>query len=308
MLRYLFWITSFATALVVLTPMIACAATNESERITIDPGKTWNPETKNVSDRLRRFYALGDLIEASYATNDLAAAGKLATEYLELAAEYRHNWNYGNAVHEANRFLGLICVKNGDFDGAAQYLLKAGKSTGSPQLDSFGPELDLANGLLQRGRVEPVRQYLQDIKKFWEMDHGQVERWLAGIEKGEKPELNRFAANQPNTTEQLLWGFVLGWPILAVLGTLYVLRKRISKKGLFCLTGLLCGYLGLFITYLSIIYFLPALMGKIGNDCALIACSMTFAALVRVMSVLCLLIPFLAIMGVSRLFLEHNDR
>jgi len=114
---------------------------------------SWNPENKFVTDRLKRFYALDDQIKAAYAANDSAGTGKLATEYLELANTYRCNWNYGNAVHDANRYLGLISLKKGDTDAAIVYLREAGKSTGSPQLDTFGPELDLANELLKLRKV-----------------------------------------------------------------------------------------------------------------------------------------------------------
>jgi len=58
---------------------------------------------------------------------------ELGAEYLELANTYRCNWNYGNAVHDANRYLGLISLKKGDTDAAVVYLREAGKSTGSPQ-------------------------------------------------------------------------------------------------------------------------------------------------------------------------------
>src|SRR5579859_2182957 len=150
MKKHLSWII-FAASLAVSAASIACDATTPCDKCAKDPEMSWNPESKFATDRLKRFYALDDHIKKAYAANDFAGAGKLATEYLELANTYRCNWNYGNAVHDANRYLGLISLKKGDTDAAVVYLREAGKSTGSPQLDSFGPELDLANELLKRG-------------------------------------------------------------------------------------------------------------------------------------------------------------
>ena len=53
-----------------------------------------------------------------------------AKEFLELAAVYRCNWNYGNAIHDANRYLGLASLRAGKVDEAAKFLVLAGKSTG----------------------------------------------------------------------------------------------------------------------------------------------------------------------------------
>ena len=302
MIRYFTWIP-FVIALLVDTPTFARADSTSSGTSTNESEMSWNPHTQFVSDRLKRFYALGYLIETSYVTNDLTTAGKMATEYLELAAEYPHNWNYGNAVHDANRFLGLICLKNGDIDAAAQHLVKAGKITGSPQLDTFGPELDLANEILKRDRVEPVRQYLQDIKKFWRMDKGQVAKWLASIEKGDKPELNRFAALHSGHLERLLPVFVFVWPMLVVVGTVLLQRRRIPRRWVFVVTGLLCGYLALVIVNVGIAFFMPTFIGRLRvNDCSPMALTtITFAMLGML-----IVVPTLVIIGVSRFFLERK--
>ncbi|MFY9315103.1 MAG: hypothetical protein WAO95_06035 [Burkholderiales bacterium] len=132
MLRLFLWIP-LAITLAGHMPLFACDATVTCDKCS-ESEMSWNPENSVVSDRLKRFYSLDDLISKAYAANDLPTATKLAAEYLELAAVYRCNWNYGNATHDANRYLGLMSIKNGNIDAAGQYLLKAGKSTGSPQL------------------------------------------------------------------------------------------------------------------------------------------------------------------------------
>jgi hypothetical protein len=173
-------------------------------------------------------------------------AQELAKENLELAAIYRCNWNYGNAIHDTNRVLGLISLKNGDIESAADFLLRAGKSTGSPQLDTFGPELDLADALLKQGEMEPVKVYLKDIKSFWEMNNGKVDVWLSEIEKGEKPELNRFSGNEPGPLLLFIFWLALFWPIILAAAFLYKNRRRIARKLLFFISAVAAGYIAIY--------------------------------------------------------------
>jgi len=198
-------------------------------------------EGRPLPDGLKRFYALDGLILKSYQAGDFKQATALANEYLNLASVYRCDWNHGNAVHDANRYLGLIAVRSGDRSAAAAFLLKAGKSKGSPQLDTFGPELDLADALLQDGQTDAVKAYLKDIKKFWEMDDGKVDAWLADIEKGGKPRLDRFAMRLGGMMFALMV-FSLAWPVLTAIGSLYVLRRKIRHKWLFVILSAALGY------------------------------------------------------------------
>lgn len=207
---------------------------------------SWNPDDRYLTARLNRFYSLGDQIEAAYQADNFAKAKYLANENLELASLYRCNWNYGNAIHETNRVLGLISLRNGDIDAAAKYLLAAGKSTGSPQLDSFGPKLDLANLLLKRGKSEAVKSYLKGIKSFWKMNDGVVDAWLADIDKGGKPELNRLAATTPQPLRLLSLWLATGWPLIVSIGFLYAQRRRITRKMSFFVVAVLSGYAAMY--------------------------------------------------------------
>jgi len=261
---------------------------------------SWNPENRLVSDRLQRFYSLEALVKAAYERNDFAAATKLANEYLDLARIYRCNWNYGNAIHDANRYLGHIALKNGDLSGAAEFLLKAGKSTGSPQLNSFGPELDLANSLLKQGQAEAVKSYLVDIKRFWEMDSGQVSVWLTDIDKGEKPDLNRFS-KQPSPTEMFLVWFALAWPLLAVAAFLYFLWGQITRKWLFGITSLVSGYLAMMLTSWSAGYLMPIITISLESTNVSFIMGFLYATMAATF-----LLSLLTIFGVSRFFVAKK--
>lgn len=246
-------------------PLFACDSTVQCDKCAKESEFSWNPSNQFVTPRLSRFYDLGNEVIAAYKANDYARAKTLAKEYAELASVYRCNWNYGNAVHDTNRVLGLISLKAGDADSASEYLVRAGKSTGSPQLNTFGPELDLANQLLQHGKTGAVRTYLIEIKSFWEMNNGQVDTWLSEIEKGGTPELDRFARNKPGPIMLFLFWMVNLWPFIASIGFFCVKRKQIIKKWLFLLASVLTGYAAMFATDLIAGYGIQASFSRMDN-------------------------------------------
>jgi hypothetical protein len=234
-------------ALMSSAQLFACDKDVPCDKCMKESEFSWNPGNQFVSARLSRFYRMEDEITAAYKANDFGKVKELAKENLELASVYRCNWNYGNAVHDTNRMLGLVSLKSGEVDAAADYLLKAGKSTGSPQLDTFGPELDLANELLKRGKVDAVKTYLTDIKSFWEMNRGQIDAWLFEIEKGGKPELERFAANRPGPLLVFLFWLMTAWPLILSTTFLYAKRSRINRKAVYFMVAALSGYALMFL-------------------------------------------------------------
>jgi predicted Ser/Thr protein kinase len=145
-----------------------------------------------------RFYALGKLSRDAFDRGDSEEAVKLAEEYLVLAAGFHKDWNYGNAIHNANELLGLVALEKGNVPAAKEYLLAAGKSPGSPQLDSFGPDLELAAALLAKGEKQAVLEYLAAIGKFWTMGKERLARFRKTIEAGATPaELKPAASTSP---------------------------------------------------------------------------------------------------------------
>ncbi len=79
----------------------------------------------------------------------------------------RSSWNYGNVIYDANELLGQAALREGRIEDAKKYLLEAGNTPGSPQLDSFGPDNTLARELLQRGEKKVVLEYLDLVARFW---------------------------------------------------------------------------------------------------------------------------------------------
>lgn len=245
--------------------LFACEEDVVCEKCAKKSEFSWNPNNEYVTERLDRFYELDDQITEAFIINDDDSAKSLIAEYLELADIYRCNWNYGNAIHDANRMLGLISLKNGNIDEAAGYLLKSGKSTGSPQLDTFGPELNLANELLKLGRTEEVLIYLNDIKSFWERNDDQINQWIGKIENDEKPEINRFQSHRGFWQLLIFWISVL-WPVLITAIFLLTLRSKIYKKWFFGIASIVTGYTTMLAVNYLLIFMLPIMLSKLAQN------------------------------------------
>jgi tetratricopeptide (TPR) repeat protein len=140
----------------------------------------------------QRFYELGSVAKSALEAGEPEKAKQYASELLESAPKFKNDWNYGNALHEGNIVLGRIALLRGDIAGAKEHLLAAGQTPGSPQLDSFGPNMTLAKELLEKGERDTVLNYLQSCAKFWKMSGDKLQTWSATIKGGGTPD---FGAN-----------------------------------------------------------------------------------------------------------------
>ena len=111
-------------------------------------------ELERAENEENVFYALSRAAFAYVVVGKKDEAKEAAELFLKLAEGYKDSWNYGNAIHNANIVLGICAFDAGDFDAAKVYLEKAGNSPGSPQLNSFGPNMQLAKRLLNAGEYE----------------------------------------------------------------------------------------------------------------------------------------------------------
>ena len=117
---------------------------------------------------------------------------KIYAERLLSSATDKKDWNYGNAIHHGNLLLGRIALKNGDIEQAKKYLLKAGETPGSPQLNSFGPNMSLAKELLEEGERSTVLKYFELCRIFWKTHDKDLDEWKDLVAKGKIP---NFGAN-----------------------------------------------------------------------------------------------------------------
>lgn len=127
-----------------------------------------------------------DVACAAMAAGQTARAVEAAERVLREASAFENTWQFGNSIHHGNIVLGLVAMAVGDHTEASRRLLAAGKTRGSPQLDSFGPDAELANRLLGVGAREAVLEYLRECQRFWE-DKGQLARAIEQVERGDTP-------------------------------------------------------------------------------------------------------------------------
>jgi tetratricopeptide (TPR) repeat protein len=163
-----------------------------------------------------RFYRLNALAWEAFKSENYAKAETYAKDLLNMAKQFQTNWNHGNAIYDGNSVLGLVTLQknvisqNNEHEHisanaglwvrqleqnttqAKQYLLAAGESKGSPQLDSFGPNMLLAQKLLELGEKETVLQHLDQLGKFWKMDEGNLAKWKEQIQRGETPKFKTY--------------------------------------------------------------------------------------------------------------------
>lgn len=142
---------------------------------------------KEITER-NHFYGLGWAAKEAFTDGDFVKAKTYAVELETLTPKYKGDWNYGNAIHHANVVLGHLALKEGRVEDAKIHLIAAGKTPGSPQLGSFGPNMSLAKDLLEDGEKEVVIEYFKLCKSFWKMHDGHLDEWIIIVQAGKIPD------------------------------------------------------------------------------------------------------------------------
>lgn len=144
---------------------------------------------RKIKTPARKRYLYDDLAEIAFDLGEWAIAEKTAKKSVSLAGKFESDWYDGNAVHDGNCILGRIALRNGKMRKAVFHLDEAGKTRGSPQLDSFGPNLVFAQEMLRTGQNKPVIRYLNACKRFWEGNTRWLSECISQIESGKTPKL-----------------------------------------------------------------------------------------------------------------------
>lgn len=163
----------------------ACGALDQSRRIV--KAKNAVKEYQLVyalEPEATREYQLQYLAWAAYRAGELTSASRYAASMLACKTV---DWNLGNNIFHGHTILGLLALNRGDVRTAKSELLLSGKTPGSPQLMSFGPNMSLADGLVRSGEGGTVIAYLELCRKFWKMDFGHLSKWEATIRQGYWP-------------------------------------------------------------------------------------------------------------------------
>jgi tetratricopeptide (TPR) repeat protein len=146
----------------------------------------------DMSAGVNQAAALTDLPAMAFDAGDLQKARAYAERLLREATSQQGGWNYGNAVHKGNLILGRIAAAEGRLADAVTFLRAAGETPGSPQLNSFGPNMTLAKDLLERGERDAVLAYFEACRVFWKMGGSRLDSWIQDVQAGSVP---NFGAN-----------------------------------------------------------------------------------------------------------------
>ena len=139
-----------------------------------------------------RLYALPEEAKVSFESGDYVKARKDAIELQSVMKDYKTDWNYGNAVHDSNMVLGRLALRRNEVEEAGDYLLAAGDTPGSPQINSFGPNMSLANDMLKLHQRVVVLKYFEECGEFCDHRISGLDRWTSDVKAGKTPD---FGAN-----------------------------------------------------------------------------------------------------------------
>jgi len=141
------------------------------------------------------FYALGSAAKEALNAGRHKEARNYALQLENMMEKYKKDWNYGNAVHDANIVLGRLALQDGRVTEAKERLRKAAAAPASPQLKTTGPNMTLARDLLARGERQAVIDYLTRCDDLWETGREQLREWNRQVQTGQIPD---FGANLLN--------------------------------------------------------------------------------------------------------------
>ena len=143
-------------------------------------------------DAFKRFLALPRIAMAALYSGDMAGAEGYAREVLADISRFP-NFSSGDATFYGNLVLGSVALKRDHDVGAAKtWLLAAGKTVGTPALDTFGPNMSLAKDLLDAGERDAVLQYFDECRSFWKDGVEKLNQWTDKVRQGSMP---TFGAN-----------------------------------------------------------------------------------------------------------------
>jgi hypothetical protein len=131
---------------------------------------------------------LSHLAKSAFTAGEIEKARYYAEQVLQVGNEHPDDWEYRTSIHQANIVLGRIALKQKKIKLADEYLLKAGQTPGSPALNSFGPNMSLANELLKAGQKKTVLQYFELCRKFWTGLDGELDLWTKQVKAGKTPQ------------------------------------------------------------------------------------------------------------------------
>jgi len=144
---------------------------------------------KDKDPLYQKVTALNRSIKRALEDSNYLEAKNLVSELFTIADQFQGNWHYDNLIHLGYSYAGLIALEEGNIEIARESLLLAINIKASPQIKSFGPNMALAEKLLELGEKQVVLKYLKLCKKLWFFPFGffNLRRWKKMVKADQMP-------------------------------------------------------------------------------------------------------------------------
>ncbi|PQO40932.1 hypothetical protein [Blastopirellula marina] len=148
-------------------------------------------EANKIAQLMERERTLCDLAKAAVTADQFEDAERYGNELLALAESeevpefFRED---SNATFYGHFVLGMCALNCNEIEQAKQHLLASATIQGSATLSSFGPNMSLAKGLLERGEHDVVLQFFDLCQAFWEMHDDRLHQWAEVVRQGNMPD------------------------------------------------------------------------------------------------------------------------
>jgi hypothetical protein len=155
-----------------------------------------NPPADKLVARMGRAHHQRLLMEAALLAGQLERAADLANKVLRLEQEISRRWQRHDSSYETHRahiVLGHVALQAGDVGAAQRHLLAAADVSGrDPVLRTYGPDLELAQALLEKGLRDTVLEYLESWRgKRWTVGRELLDWWIDQLRKGRSARVNK---------------------------------------------------------------------------------------------------------------------
>ena len=139
-----------------------------------------------LSDTTTQCRYLPEIVKAAWYAEDITELEKLAGDMKNILENNPLGYQ-GALIFWSNTAYGMLAVQRKDYKTAANYLLKSAETPGSSKLNSFGPNMLLAQAVLEHGDKESVLKFFSLCERFWKIGKKQMQRWIKDMNLGDKP-------------------------------------------------------------------------------------------------------------------------
>lgn len=200
-----------AVKLINLMFLLICLILLSGEKISAQKTKSANDKPKRLTpaeivfefeqmlaqsnNECTKNHLITYLAPSELANGNTEKAKTYAEKLLAESKTLPKSCSVGDAIHVGNLVLGKIALASGNIDEAKYRLLEAGKTPGSPSLNSFGPNMLLAQDLLEKNERAVVLEYFDLCATFWKSEFNELKDWKKLVKGGGFPD---FGSNSHN--------------------------------------------------------------------------------------------------------------